>query len=95
METRATDSKAVTKLQTTSSKIEKSSSGHLISLRGTHHLDGFIVAVNCDGHRGTGMEDAQIEELAIRVAGKSDLPFLTSTTREMLDPEMKWDNRNI
>ncbi|KAJ6775578.1 hypothetical protein OIU79_018699 [Salix purpurea] len=63
METRATDSKAVTKLQTTSSKIEKSSSGHLISLRGTHHLDGFIVAVNCDGHRGTGMEDAQIEEV--------------------------------
>ena len=63
METRATDSKAVTKLQTTSSKIEKSSSGHLISLRGTHHLDGFVVVVTCDGHRMTEVEDAQIEEV--------------------------------
>lgn len=63
METRATDSKAVTKLQTTSSKIEKSSTGHLINLGGDHHLDGFVVVVNCDGHRRTEMEDVQIEEV--------------------------------
>jgi hypothetical protein len=53
----------VTKLQTTSSKIEKSSSGHLINLGGSHHLDGFVVVLNCDGHRRTEMEDAQIEEV--------------------------------
>ncbi|KAF9669842.1 hypothetical protein SADUNF_Sadunf13G0006500 [Salix dunnii] len=62
MEMRATDSKAVTKLHTTSSTIEKSSSGHLNNLRGTHQLDVF--AVKCDGHhRTTEIEDGQIEEV--------------------------------
>jgi hypothetical protein len=62
MEIRATDSKAVTKLQTTSSTIEKSSSGHLNNRRVTHQLDG--LAVNCDGHhRRTENEDNQREEV--------------------------------
>uniref|UniRef100_A0A6N2KRU7 Uncharacterized protein n=1 Tax=Salix viminalis TaxID=40686 RepID=A0A6N2KRU7_SALVM len=62
MEMRATDSKAVTKLHTTSSTIEKSSSGHLNNRRVTHQLDGF--AAKCDGHhRRTETGDDQTEEV--------------------------------